>query len=786
MNLSSPTARTPQNHLTRLRRSAVASSVDHPRLVLGVIAAITLALGLQILKIRVDTDPTHMLPEDFPVRRYNELVDQRFALHRNVIVLGIVREGGMLTVEGIDLVVDLTRQIARLPGVSSSDVVSLATVDDMTASGTDLDIHPLLNQAPAAPPTDLWRARVMANPLLRGQLLSDDGTTTVIYIPVADGANSQAVSERVRALLPARPPTRFMLTGDSVARDKMGSEIWGQMAIFSPLAGLTMCVVLWCAFRSGAQIAAHMAVALVGVLWSMGLFVGLGVPIHIMSSMAPVFLMAISTDTIHIFNEYDFRFHEVKDKRRAIIESLEAVARPVALSDLATAVGFGSLATATIVPIKIFGLMVAFGTLVILMMSFTLVPAALALIAAPRPRVRPEQDQASPRPSQVWLMHLGRVCVRRARPIALIGALVLAGAAFGLARIRVNDNIIHWFKPQSGLRAADRELNQKLRGTATASLVVEGTGEGALEEPATLAFMQGLQAALEKLPQVGHAWSVVDILRRASFVLHGEDPAFDRTPRSRQEAAQLLLLLGMSSRPHDLDKSIDPGRASGLVRLQLRSWDSDVMRDVLAATDGYLAAHPSPFVARVRPAGQAYFNFAWSREVLKGMLESFWIGLGLVLLMLVIERRSLLWGPLMFLPLLATIVVLYGAIGLLGKDFDMAIAVLSTLALGLAIDFSIHFVSRFQARMRATHDLRGSLVWTVARPGQGILLNAALFAVGFSTMLFADLMPYVTVAVLMMAIMLLSAVLSVVLLPGIIFAFRRRLFRDDGSSPEAP
>ena len=126
------------------------------------------------------------------------------------------------------------------------------------------------------------------------------------------------------------------------------------------------------------------------------------------------------------------------------------------------------------------------------------------------------------------------------------------------------------------------------------------------------------------------------------------------------------------------------------------------------------------------------------------------------------------------LPLLFSILVIYGVVGFIGKDFDMPISVLSTLSLGLATDFAIHFIGRFQQRraeVGANAPLNEVLIWTVARPGRGIVRNAILFASGFSVMAFASLTPYITVGVFMMAIMLLSALATIIYLPALIALF---------------
>src|SRR3989344_8810156 len=183
-----------------------------------------------------------------------------------------------------------------------------------------------------------------------------------------------------------------------------------QMALFSPIAGLVMCVALWLMFRNVTVVVANMAVAMVSIIWSMGGLIGLGYPVHIMSSMSPVFLMAIATDTVHIFNEFVFRLKEVGDKRRAILETMKVFGPPVFYSDVTTAVGFAALATGAIIPVKIFGLVVGFGTVVILLMSYTLVPAILMLMSNERIAKMTRPQTATRSSSVQWLARLGEFC----------------------------------------------------------------------------------------------------------------------------------------------------------------------------------------------------------------------------------------------------------------------------------------------------------------------------------------------------------------------------------------
>jgi hypothetical protein len=749
-------------------------SVERPGWVIAGTLAITLLFLTQFPRVQTDTDPKNMLPVTSPVRVSNDEVERWFALHKDVMVLGIVNDEGIFTQETLERIARITYAILKIPGVVVRDVTSLTTTDNVLAEEGQLVVRPAVAEIPRIPAAmAALKQTLLSNPLFVDRLLSKDGTTTAIYVPLEGGANATVIADRIKEVLAKEAgPEQYYLAGDPVARDTFGIQMFYQMAILSPIAGLVMFVVLWWMFRSLTLVLAVMGVAMVSIIWSTGLLIVLGYPIHIMSSMSPVFLMAIATDSIHIFNEFGFRLREVRDKREAVFETIAAVGRPVVYSDLATAVGFAALVTVAIVPVKIFGLLVGFGTLVILLMSFTLVPAVLMRLNKDRLL---QEVQSADAASSSWLSSLGEFSVRHPKSIGIAGCALLVIAGLGLSRIEANNNMVHWFKPDSDIRTADRVMNARLGGTATAYLVIQGSTEDVMKTPAMLRDIEGLQRELEKDPRVGKTFSVVDYVKRINRVLHQDDPTYDQIPDSVTEIAQGLFLFGMAAKPSDLDNVVDYPFQKANIFLQLKSWDTGVMADLLRRTEIYLQAHPLTGGATLRPAGIAYFNLVWSDEVLWGMVRSFLAGLVLVLILVIIQLRSLLWGILAFLPLFFTIAFIYGVVGFVGKDFDMPVAVLSTLSLGMAIDFAIHFVGRFRRHYATEPNLEKALLWTVIRPGKGIMRNAVLFAVAFSVMVFASLTTYITVGILIIGIMLLSAVLTLVGLPALIMLFHKRL-----------
>jgi len=750
-------------------------SIEHPKLVIALSIIVTLAFALFFPRVKTDTDPKNMLPATSDVRVYNDQVEKTFALHKDVIVLGIVNPKTIFNPATLEKIERITNSVIQLKGVVLEDVVSLTTSDNVIAEENNLTVKPLLAAIPqTTQEMESFKNELLGNPIWVGRLISEDGKTTAIYVPLESGANAKVIADQLRGIAKReKGDEQYYVAGDPVARDTFGDEMFKQMAFFSPLAGLIMMAALFVMFRNLPLVFSIMAVAFMSITWSMGLLIGLGFPVHIMSSMIPVFLMAISTDSIHIFNEFYFRFNEIKDKKRAVIDTIASVGAPVRYTALATAVGFGALALGGIIPVRVFGLFVAFGTMVIRLMIFTFLPAVMVLQNETK-LLKASQADTLEKGTSAWLGKLGRFAIHRPKILLGIGIVLLALAAAGITRVHVNNNMVKWFKASSELRQADGVMNTNLGGTSVGYVVAQAAVEGGIIEPNNLSYLEALQNDLSRLPMVGKTASLADLVKRMHQVMNQNKPEFYRIPDDKKVIAQYLFMFGMSAKPSTLNNLVDYQNQQANLVVQLKTWDAQAMQGVIDRTAQYVAAHPNKSL-EFKPAGTAYFNLVWNNEVLYDMIKIFGLALILVFLILSLNFRSWKWGLISYFPLIFTIILIYGFIGLIGKDFDMPISVLSTLSLGMAVDFAIHFVKRFKQRFSEEKDLQKALIWVVERPGKGILRNALLFSLAFSVMIFASLTPYVTVGIFIAALMMLSALLTLIYLPALIVLFQKQL-----------
>ncbi len=851
----------------RLHERLVSLAVGQPKRVMIGALLLLVGLGSQLPRVQIDTDPENMLPADQGARVLHDQVKRDFTLY-DMLVVGVVDEvspAGVFTPATLGYVHELTDRILTMDGVVRQEVLSLATVDNVEQGGLGVVRFDWLMEEPPATPEQALAIRDAAQriPAVRGTLVSEDGRATAIYVPIESKDQSRRLAAEIHEVVDAFDGTaEYHITGLPVAEDTFGAEMFKQMGVSAPLAGLLVLILMWVFFRSWTLVVAPMLVAVLTVVATMGLLIGFGFTVHIMSSMIPIFLMPIAVvDSVHILSEFADLYPHIRDRRETVKRVVRELFRPMLYTSLTSAAGFASLALTPIPPVRVFGVFVAIGIILAFLLTLTFVPAYIVLMNEARleklgTRVEPGHDDSS---------LLGRVLgalapltLAGAKPIAAAAVAVAIVSAVGITRITINDNPVRWFRADHEIRVADRVLNEHFAGTYNAFLVLrapeDGDGsltsvvdgvradlaaaaqaggpdlvgswnelalgaaetdqdtwdylidevlwklddaddeaallwEGALDDiegaqsaglvfqdPAVLAYVEELQGALVASGLVGKSTGVTDIVKTVHRELREGDEKYFSVPPTSAGVAQTLFSYQGSHRPDDLWHFVTPDFRSANLWLQLTSGDNQHMVQVTELVDDFAAENPPPGGIEVQWAGLTYLNVVWQQDMVSGMLKSLLGGFVIVFIMMVVLFRSVLFALLAMLPLTVTIGFIYGVIGLTGKDYDMPVAVLSALTLGLSIDFAIHFLQRARVIQDETGNWTATVGRMFAEPARAISRNAILIAIGFLPLLASPLVPYNTVGLFLAAIMAASGAVTLGLLPGVISLLERRLF----------
>ena len=846
-----------------MKRKILDFPLQHARLVFVGLAVLTIGLGSAIPWIQVDTDPENMLAEDDPARVFHNETKAEFSLH-DLIVVGVVNESdeeGVFNPESLTRIHQLNEHLKSIDGVIARDVLGPSTMDNIEQAGPGtIRFEWLMEQPPKTPEEALAiKEAALRLPMLRGTVVSEDGKSVALYVPIENKHESHRISEDIESFIAGLGDNNddFYITGLPVAEDTFGVEMFKQMAVSAPLAALVILLLMWWFFRSFSLVLSPMIVAMTTVTMTMGALIGSGFTVHIMSSMIPIFLMPIAVvDSVHLLSEFVDIYPKSGDRKKAIREVVGHLFAPMLYTSLTSAAGFLSLMLTPIPPVRVFGGFVALGIGIAFILTILFVPAYIAALPEKRLAALLSSKREANEGGFLGRMveAVGAKSLRFAKPILVLTVAVIAVSGYGISQININDNPVRWFKPSHKIRVADEVLNRELAGTYTAFLIMKqdvdaeraivAAGDAALEgasdpirakwselktaaetasnegvtnvsdalveatsdlvfdtvgdesaqwqavqtaleeaqtasktfqSPEHLAYIEQLQEKAESLPLVGKTNSIADVVKTVyRELISGEEEDY-RIPDTTEGVAQTLLQFQSSHRPDDLWHLVSPDYRESAVWMQLKSGDNQDMLTVKTEIDGFLAENPPPEGIHAEWAGLTYINVVWQEEMVGGMLESLMGAFVIVFLMMMILFRSPVYGVLAMVPLTITIVFTYGLIGLIGKDYDMPVAVLSSLTLGLSVDFAIHFLERARSIQAETGNWSETMTLMFQEPGRAITRNAIVIAIGFLPLLAAPLVPYNTVGFLMAAIMAVSSIVTVMLLPAIMMTIQNRL-----------
>lgn len=297
------------------------------------------------------------------------------------------------------------------------------------------------------------------------------------------------------------------------------------------------------------------------------------------------------------------------------------------------------------------------------------------------------------------------------------------------------------------------------------------------KNPEVLTYMSDLQDFLSGTGMVGKSNSLSDVVKTVHRELFSGDPQAYKIPESRGAVAETLITYQGGHRPQDLWHFVTPDYKKANLWLQLKSGDNRDMALLVDTVDQYMKDHPAPHGISHNWFGLTYINVIWQDKMVSGMAEAFIGSFAIVLVMMILLFRSVLWGILAMIPLSFTIGMIYGIIGLIGKDYDMPVAVLSSLSLGLAVDYAIHFLARSREMRKDHANWHDTAKAVFGEPARAISRNVIVVGVGFMPLLAAPLVPYQTVGVFISAILILAGLATLTILPALIRIMDRALFK---------
>jgi predicted RND superfamily exporter protein len=770
-----------------LRLSAAA--VARPRLVLALALAVILAAAPGLLRLELRTDGRALLADDDPAVVQDEKIRAHFGLRDPIAVLvESSHPDGIWNADTLRRLRQMTEALARLPGVGTEHVVSLATEKrDRVYTGT-LNFMPFLDPVPAtAEEIAEVRADVDAAGILYGTLLSEDGKVATVLVGVPPGPPGKVDREGLyrQVLATARPfatsTDRISVVGAPVAEALLGAHILEDLRHLLPLAVGVIALAIWIACRRFWGVALAMLKVGAILVFTFGLMGWSGSPVRLTSAMLPVLLTTMSlVDEIHLFFRYQRRLALGEDGPfpGAVLEAMRQMARPMVLTAITTAIGFFSLLTSPLPAVRSLGLFAGLGIVASLLWALSFTPAALRLLGPAR-MARPVSSPVA----GAWTVRALAPLIRRPVPTLVVLALVTAAGLAGLRLLYVQDSWIDGFAPGSEFRRATERADAQLLGTHLLLVQLTFTPqkgkpvpagwvrEGPLLDPAALRAIGDFEAYVRGLPRVGGVLGAHSQLTTVSSLWLARREGARSIPESPERVETLLDRYDMARGEAKRREVIDDGLRRAMVTVFLEHANYRDTARIMEAIRRYERERFRPLGARLDFAGDVAVSQSMIPDIVQTQVWSLLTTMLGAFLAVALFWRSVRAGLWVLAPTSVAILWVLGSMGWLGIPLGVATSMFCAIALGLG-DYAVHFleeVERAGEAGAAEPVLRGIEV-----AGPSTVADTLAIGAGFGLLVFSQVPANARLGGLVAASLAASCVLTLVGMGALLELIRRR------------
>jgi len=693
---------------------------------------------------KMETNLDKYMPQDHPAFVYSDQAEEWFGINDGIIV-AIENKNGIYNTATIDTLKQLTKALQKMDEIVKADVTSLYTADNIVGDEEGMDVKAFFKRVPKTEKKlKELQQNVRNNEMVYGRLVSTDETVTVIIAEIRDDVFTQEFYNEILELVAASQTDDITIhvAGRPIVEGTMALLGPADMKRMVPIVLLVITIVLYFMLRSVRSTLLTMSVVFFSTLWSFGLMAIVNIPIYAVSTMIPVMLIAIGVaDGIHLYSHLHLFQRKNPDagKKEAVTDMIKNMWSPVVMTSITTAVGFISLLTSQVYPIKYFGIFTAFGVLVAMILSLLIIPAGIMIFGLPK--LKKKKKKKSNNDSTFYQNFALKVVRHKSVSIFATAAIIIL-SIFGMQKIWINSSFLDKFESDSEIVLTDRFINSHFGGTTSLNLILDAGGKkDVFKNPDALRLVDKMQNQLENdLEVVGTSFSLADYINRMNKVMNADDEAFNTIPDSRDMIAQYLLLYEMSGNPENLDKVVDYDYEKLNVTFQLKSDNSKAINSALAIIDSYEDDF-SKMGITMKYAGSGYKGLIFTDLILEGQIMSLILSIIIIVVLLSFMFKSIKAGLIGAVPILITASISFGVMGFLDIPLSTTTALLSSIAIGIGIDYAVHFIEQYRVNALKTSDKELTAQKTMAHSGRAILYNAIVVIAGFLVLLFSVFPP---------------------------------------------
>ncbi|AOE49303.1 efflux RND transporter permease subunit [Kangiella sediminilitoris] len=709
-------------------------SLKYSWLILIAALLISFAFGAGVKNFTFSNDYRDFFSEENPQLAEWEELQKVYSKTDNVLFALTFEQGDVFAPEKLKVIQELTEASWKVPHATRVD--SITNFQDIKAQGDDLLVDDLVESGMTLDKQQLAYIQKVAteHPLLVNRLINPQGTTAAVNVTTLlsekPRAQVQEIGDYVYQLADEfrakYPNLQIHISGAVPYNYALTDASKEDLKSVMPLMYLAALVLLGLLLRTIGGVFATWIMILISLIASMGAAGWAGITLMAPSLSAPTIIMTmVVANCVHLLVTFYQKFKPGVDKKDAILETYKINISPVIVTNITTAIGFLTMNFSDVPPYRDLGNMVAGGLIFVVLFSLFVLPAIMNIFP-----LKPKK--AKSQGGGVYAK-LADFIVTKYKVVMLSFVFLATFMALGVSKLEFNDKFVEWLDDRYEFRQDSDFINDNLTGLYRLDWSLESGENNGISSPEYLQVLDGFTDWARSQEGVVHVHSMIDIFKEMNMKMHGGDPAYYRVPESKQLASQLLLVYELSlPKGLDLTNTVNISKSATKFVIRTSNMDSQELLALESRAEDWLVQNaPESMVSEAASTSILFANI--SKRNIQALLGGTLIALALISILLIAPLRSFKFGVMSLIPNLLPALLGFGIWGLLVGQVGLAISIVVGMTLGIVVDDTVHFLSKYLHYRRERNMTTPEAVKeTIITVGPALFGTTVILAMGFA------------------------------------------------------
>lgn len=743
---------------------------SHPKKIIFVFSLITLIFSTQIPLVKINTSTKSLVEEDVPCRLFYE--DAKKTFGNEEIILLAIENTNIFLYETLVKIKELTESIEEMEHVS--EVNSIINAKHIEGSDGMITVKPLFREIPKSGKEILkLKTKALSNEFFVNNIISKDGDVVALIIYLEDIPEEELYKKRIVETIVTKIKDMiekldiqafFYLGGSPILRTAASQYMLNDLIRYVPFTALLIILVLFLSLKSPRGVVLPLIGILIGLIWTIGFMTFMGKEINIVTIIIPSLLLAIGCAyTMHLLNQYyeEAKKEKNKNSKEIVLQTLCHIGKPLIFIAGTTMAGFSSLGVSNVVPIKEFGLFFAFGIFCMLLVVLFFLPACLAILTPFKSERNPKQFSLI---LTKLLFKIGEMNIQKPKIIISVSILFFGISVLGITKLKVECDNMAIFKKNAKVRIDNQTISEKLSGVNVMSVILEGEEEDTFKDPIILKKMIELQKYMENFKEVDTTHSLANFIQQMNMAIYDNNPNFKTVPDNKDLVAQYLLLYSNAGDPDDFDRYVDYDYKKVSIVYQVNIYNMKFYLKLAEKIKEFVYKN-FPKNIKVEVTGALIITAKAFDEIVNTQIKSLSLAFIIITFLLFLLFKSFKLGLIAMIPNILPIMMSFGIMGWLGIRLDLPTSVFACVALGIAVDDTIHFSTRYSEELKRTNNPKEAMINTLQITGFPIIITSIAITLGFLVFVLSNFVPIILFGLITAWVMVICLIGDLILLP---------------------